>query len=127
MSKTCLDKTPLIARVILLAMAMLLVSCGKPISEIPGRWQQIGGETIMEFRNDGSLLVNAGGVPVTGHYAILDEQHVKIEYEGFVGGLLSFSQAISGQDATLFKASISGNTLRLTDIKDKTWKYKRLD
>jgi hypothetical protein len=108
--KNCLRLLSLI----ILAIILLIIStsCSKPDRAIVGKWEQIGQESdlFFEFFKDGTVTCTGysyllGRVTLTGDYKIIDDSHIRVNLEQFLGGLLGGS--------VVYKFHISGNQLTL--------------
>jgi len=84
-------------------LMVLAVSCG-PGSRIVGRWQQVGGDQILEFFDGGTVTATSFGITITGDYEFLDKDTIRLDMRGLFG--LGNSQVLD--------IRISGDTLILS-------------
>lgn len=100
---------------VVVAAATLLVSCSSK-SSIVGKWQEIGSDDrTMEFFKDGTISdISGDGMSLGGKYSFVDDDRIKVELDGIA--------ALRG--SMIFRVSISGGELSLTDPEGKILKYR---
>lgn len=83
----------------LLIVGLLVASCGGS-NRIVGEWEDSDG-VVYHFYKDGTLTFNSFGLEVSGTYAFVDKDSIKIELDGLLG--------LAGN--TVFDVSFSGNQM----------------
>lgn len=97
--------------VAVLVGTLLLAACGSS-NALVGRWQDDDSPTVVEFTNDGKLIVSESGFSAEGTYEIVDASHVTLYAQG---ESVSAEYSISGDTLTLI--SEAGDTEVMTRIK----------
>ena len=100
----------------------LLISCSTAKSSIVGKWQEIGGiindEASLEFFKDGNFSSTSKGAAdsLEGKYSFIEDGRIKMEFSGI-------AEALYG--GVIYRVSISGGEMSLTDSDGKLSKFSR--
>ena len=110
----------LLLMIVLVSVACVSTSPVVSTSPIVGYWQAIEEEDEhIEFSNDGMVIFEDATNIMSGTYELIDDNYVKVKFEGFRGFYIS----LFGADT--WKYQISGDTMIL-QIKDDSGTYKRI-
>jgi len=99
---------------IVVLILFMLVSCSLETS-IVGKWNEIDGNETMEFFKDGTVSVNSGYVNTSGSYSLVDNDRIKLTFNGLF--------ALAGP--VVADISVHGDEMAITMPNGKTSKYKR--
>jgi len=94
-----------LATLILLIALSAVFGCGGPRKTIIGKWEEIEGQIRFEFYKDGTVTqvgyIGYTPVTLTGSYKFIDDTHIRLDFEGILGGSSVHEIHISGDRLTL--------------------------
>ena len=109
----------IVALVVLVVTALLGGSCASPAgssSTIVGRWQEVGTPATLTFFSDGRVNIAAGPVTAAGRYSFRSPGKLRIELASEQGE----------PKATTYRATLSGDQMRLVDSEGASNDYERV-
>lgn len=97
---------------------VLFAGCSTDQREaIIGKWDEIDGPEIIEFFDDGTVIVSNGVINFSGNYQFLDDNRIKIE----LGGIAALAGTLIGT------VSFSDNVMTMTTPNEDPDKYLRVN
>ncbi len=113
--RTVLKRFTALWSVLLMALTLLLTSCGGLDRQIVGVWRG-NGETL-DFRTDGTVVLRSPLYTTNGYWKAVDDEHVDLQLDGIIGAALTGRWGIQIADDTLTMMHARGDVVRYAKFK----------